>query len=197
MRKKHIIYILIVFVISIGLLAVNSYGFSEGDTVKCKIKSYHYYWYEDIDPQGARIHQYRRIGTDDYFDAGTVVTFVKSMGVDGICLVKRNGKEYFLKEVNLEAYTTGEIGARDRAAEEVYNEYKDQDFTKMDPILLKTASDKCILAASQTTDQELKIKLNALVEKIADEARSRNMEVSEDGVIRRRSFYNRMGERRR
>lgn len=195
MRKKHIIYILVFFAILIGILTIDSYGFSEGDTVKCKVKSYHYYWYEYIEPQGGSIHEYRRISSEDYFKAGTVVTYVKNMGVDGICSVRRNGSEYLIKEVNLESYTSGEVGARDRAAQEVYNEYKNQDFTKLDSILLKTASDKCILAASQTTDQELKIKLNALIEKIADEARSRNMEVSEDGVIRRRSFYNRMGKR--
>lgn len=184
MKKSKIYLFLIVFII-VGICFTNQvYAFSKGDTVKCKIKSYHYEL-----KAGFSGNHYERIGEDDFFEKGTVVTYVESMNYgalqDNVCKVEYKGKNYYIKEVNLESFSNDSFTAANKTAEQIYNKYKDTDFSKIAPYELKSISDTLIQAKNSTTDTSLKLKLNELIQEIAELARNYGMEVSNDGTIRR------------
>ena len=103
MKIKRIIYILIFFVVMILLSTTKSFGFEKGDKVKCNVKSYHYEQYM----YGTSL-RYRKVEDEVYFKKGTIVIYIESKGVDGICVVEYEGSTYFIKEVNLEDTIDGD-----------------------------------------------------------------------------------------
>ena len=184
MRKIKIVLIFIVFVGIIFCFNNTTNAFSNGDQVKCKIKSYHY-----MIKSGFTGNHYERIGEKDYFKKGTVVTYKQNMDYgaqrDGICKVEYKGKTYYIKEVNLEAFSNNSLSAVNKTAQKVYDKYKDTDFSKVAPYDLKSISDTLIQAKLQSTDNTLKLKINNLIQEIAGIAKKLGMDVSEDGTIRR------------
>lgn len=184
MKKMKIIMIFLIFIIVMcGGINISN-AFSNGDQVKCKIKSYHYTL-----KAGFTGNHYERIGKNDYFKKGTVVRYKQNMDYgaqkDGICKVEHKGKTYYIKEVNLEAFSDNALTAVNKSAQKIYDKYKDTDFSKVAPYELKSISDTLIQAKLQTTDNTLKIKINGLIQEIAEIAKEIGLDVSEDGTIRR------------
>lgn len=186
MKRKKILYIMLFFIITIFIGTIHSFGFEKGDTVKCNKQSYQYVAVE----KGGQI-EYER--SEKLLGKGTVCEYVRSEGRDGICTVKHKGNIYYIKEVNLDVYTTGETGATTRAVDQVIQEYQTKDFSKMTNEELKSASNIINSAYKNAPNIEKKTALMALKEKAAMAAKAKGMEVSEDGVVRRRGIIRAMG----
>ena len=175
--KKNKLVIIGIFIILIILLCIsNTYAFSKGDSVQCKIKSYAYDFnvYTATNPS---LNTFVRNSAKS-FKKGTILKYIQDMKTEGICQVEYQNEKFYVKEVNLTSYTEGIPAAGERVAQQVYDKYANADLSKLDPILLVQASNECFAAKQITIDSELKIKL-------AQEAEKRGMTVNEDKSLRK------------
>lgn len=182
--KKNI-HIVTFSILAIMLLAGNTYGFNEGEKVRCKIKSYIYVqeWSNGANPF---VRGYKR--TENSVPKGSIFTYVSSEEKDGICHVKLVDQEkyYYIKEVNLERVKSIPNSSLTEAGNRFYEEYKNKsvdDFAKMNPDKLKSVSDECNIAIANATDSSLKLKLKAIQSKITEAAKNKGMQVDSDNVI--------------
>lgn len=183
MKKSKIVIIFIIFIFAILFCVNHVFGFSKGDKVKCTKLSYHYEATVTSDPQTQAVfYTFKRIkGSNNAFDKGTVLTYIENEEKDGICQVEYKEKKYYIKQANLTSYSTGKIEVNNDTAKKVYDEYKNVNVKNLKDEELKKASDKCILAKSQTSDKQLQIKLESIIQKLAKEANERGKETQEDG----------------
>ena len=188
MRKIKILLIFIVFVGIIFCFNNTIYAFSKGDTVRCKVRSYIYILDANTKqiiraPEGYKIPNGPKKGS---LGKGTIVTYVKKgtgiYGREGLCRVKFDNCEVWIKEVNLEKYNMINEGSNE-TAQKIYDKYEDTDFSKVAPYELKSISDALIQAKKTTTDTLLQGRLDQLIKEIAEVAKGHGMDVKDDGTI--------------
>lgn len=188
MRK--VLFITVMFVLFISFFYIDSLAFSEGDIVYNEIKSYKYkpMYVGTVNPT---IVGYTR--TEKAITQYQELTFIKSMSHDNICVVKLNstGEEFYMKEVNLISELEYKEKLNVEQAQKIVDKYSAQVFSKYSEKQLKQASDECKAALKRVPPylvhneeaQKVSSKLEDLIDKIAEAAREKGMDVSEDGTI--------------
>ena len=189
---KKVLFIVGMFVLFISFFYIDSLAFSEGDIVYNEIKSYKYepIYAGSVNPT---VVGYRRNPDGEYITKYQELTFIKSRPHDNICLVQINstGEKIYMKEVNLISELEYKEKLHVDAAQKVVDKYTTQVFSRYDEKQLKLASDECKAALKSVPPylvhneeaQKVSSKLEDLIDKIAEAARDKGMDVSEDGTI--------------
>ena len=114
------------------------------------------------------------------------------MAHDNICMVKLNstGEEFYMKEVNLITEFQYKEKLNREQVQKVIDKYSAQAWSRYTEKELKQASDECKAAMDRVPSflvdeeaQELNRKLQLIIDQIAEAAREKGMDVSEDGTI--------------
>ena len=186
---KKVLFIVGMFVLFISFFYIDSLAFSEGDIVYNEIKSYKYKA-EYIGHVNPTLSGFKR--TKEAIGPYKKLIYIRSEAYDGICRVKEDetGETYYVKEVNLITEFQYKEKLNREQAQKVIDKYSSQAWSRYTEKELKQASDECKAALKWVPPylvdeeaQEISRKLQNLIDTIAEAAREKGMDVSEDGTI--------------